>query len=110
MFQLVNQLQFQSIFATAQLLANHFEERKNSLFSDEILEKEKGNSLLISSIVLGSMSEGACCLLNRDQPSAQRARWKERTKTFKIAIATRNGCIMQALTVLNQGILYLIES
>merc|ERR1712151_685782 len=40
--ELVKQFQFQSIFTSTQLLANYFEERKNSLLSNKVLEKEKG--------------------------------------------------------------------
>ena len=40
--ELMKQFQFQSIFTTTQLLANYFEERKNSLLSNKKLEEEKG--------------------------------------------------------------------
>ena len=40
--ELVNQFKLQSIFTTTQLLAHYFEERKNSLFSNKVLEEEKG--------------------------------------------------------------------
>ena len=66
LFQLTKQLQFQSVFATVQLLANHFEEEKNSSFSNKVLEKEKG--LLIADWLYCSWKreKGARCLLNRD--------------------------------------------